>query len=265
MGGVPLSDDLMLHAALLEAGGRSAVSHSSAAAWWGFPGFTLRPFELVRLRDGTFEQGSLGTVHTTRRLPDTHVAEVDGMLITTPTRTLFDLAPRLYADRTAKLIDRAWARYQTSGPLLHRTLRELSGRGQTGITLMRELLAVRGPDYIPPESNLEARFGELAIEAGLRDLRRQVWLGDDVGLIGRVDFYDDRRKIVFEIDSDLHHTSISDRERDAARQLRLEAEGWRVVRITEFEVWHRPAELVRRLREVRGPRRRTNWLDRYAE
>lgn len=246
--GVPITDHLLLHAALLGAGGRSAVALSSAAALWKYPGFCLRPFQITRTRDGTFPPSTLGTVHATRRLPDSHLAEVDGLLVTTPTRTLFDLARVVRVERLERLIDHAWARRLTSGALLDRTLKELSGKGQTGITVMRELLAVRGPDHRPPESNLEARFGALMGDAGLGGFERQIELGDEAGWIGRVDFVHRARKVVVEVDSDLHHMSISDRRADAARRERLEAAGWTVLRVTEHEVWHRPDHVVVRIR-----------------
>lgn len=254
IGGATTSETMLLHATLLAAGGRAAVAHSSAAALWRFPGFVLRPFQVARLRDNTFPPSTLGRVHTTRRLPDAHLAELDGMLVTTPTRTLFDLAATVHPERLENLIDHAWSRRLTSGALLDRTLRELAGRGQHGITLMRELLAVRGPDYIAPESNLEARFEKIAAQAGFGGFRRQVCVGDDTGLIGRVDFCHETRRVIVEIDSDLHHTSISDRRRDMVRRKRLEDAGWTVVSVTEFEIWHRPEQMLHRIRVAFGPR-----------
>ena len=91
-----------------------------------------------------------------------------------------------------------------------------------------------------------------------------------IGMIGRVDFRHSFHKVIVEIDSDLHHTSISDRRRDTIRRKALEAAGWIVIQVTEFELWHQPEKMLDRIRVrarvsligfiPRGPdRRRSGW------
>ena len=111
---------------------------------------------------------------------------------------------------------------------------------------MRRLLADRAGAYVPPESNMEARFQVLARRAGVKTLVRQRDVsGDD--WIGRVDFLDPEKRLVVEIDSDLHHTSLLDESADAQRDAALAEAGYTVVRIDEYDVWHRPQEVLRRL------------------
>ncbi|WP_334144415.1 type IV toxin-antitoxin system AbiEi family antitoxin domain-containing protein [Rhabdothermincola sp.] len=251
LGGVPMTTELRQWAVLLECGGTAALSHQTAAAHWGLPGYRVEPIQVLRLRDGTYPPSRLGVVHHTRSLPDEHVAILDGLRITTPARTLFDLAPHVSPGRLERLIDHAWSHRLVTGRLLDRTLRDLSRRGRPGIRIMRALLAERGPDYQPPDSALEARFEKLLREDGQAPMERQVDLGG-ADWLGRVDFVDHEARVIVEIDSDLHHTSISDRRADAARQAALEAAGWLVVRITEFELWHRPQEVVERVRRARA-------------
>jgi very-short-patch-repair endonuclease len=254
LGGVPETDDLLCFAAWLEAGGRSAISHETAAAHWRFVGFRTRPVQLVRLRDGVFPPSSLGTVHTTRELPDTQIVEVDGLAITTPARTLFDLAPRVHPGRLERLLDRAWANRLVNWRILNRTFRELQRRGRSGIAVMRELLEARPADYRPPESNLEFRLRQLLRDDGQAELDRQVDLGDDRGPAGRVDFVDRQAKVVVEVQSDLYHTSISDRLADRTRCENLESAGWTVLLVEEFDLWHRSAEVQSRIRGARSGR-----------
>lgn len=249
LAGMPITERVLLHAALLEASGRSAISHSTAAAHWALPGFTLVPFQVTRLRDGTFEPTTLATVHTTRRLPDSHVVDVgDGLLITTPTRTLFDLAPRTGINRLERLMDHCLNQELTTIALLRRTLSELSGKGQRGITSMRTLLRERVDGYVPAESGLETRVTQVLGEVSLTGFRRQVEIHDADGSVGRVDLLHQTHLLVLEIDSDVHHTSISDVRADAVRQARLEALGYTVVRITEHEAWHRPSDVIELVR-----------------
>jgi len=135
--------------------------------------------------------------------------------------------------------------------VLHALLAELGGPGRNGVAAMRAALAGRPPGYVATASGLEARFARLLAEAGEAPLQRQVDLGGHAW-IGRVDFVDRRLGIVVEVDSDVHHTSPLDRAHDRRRDDRLRAAGWSaVVRVTEDEIWRRPAEAVARVRDAR--------------
>jgi very-short-patch-repair endonuclease len=252
LGGVPITDDLMTFAGWLECGGRSAVSHQTASAHWRYPGFRPRPIQVVRLRDGSFPPVSLARVHTTRELPDTQVVEVDGMLVTSPARTLFDLAPTVHPRQLERLLDRAWSHGLLNWWIMQRTFKELQRRGRPGIAVMRELLEARPVDYVPPASNLESRFQQLLRDDGQSPLDRQVNVGDDVRWLGRVDFLDRDAGLIVEVQSDVHHTSVSDRASDADRRAALTEAGWQFVEVAEFELWHRGAEVQRRIRLARS-------------
>lgn len=251
LAGAPVTPELRRFAAWLDAGGFAAISHETAGAHWRLPGCAADPVHVSRLRDGTFPPGSLGLVHTTRVLLGTHVCETDGLLITTPTRTLFDLAATAAPGRVERLLDWAWSHRLTSGRLLRRTLRELEGRGRAGIQIMRELIEARGPDYVPPASGQESRFIQILADDGQAPMDRQVDLGGETW-IGRVDFVDLDAKVIVEIQSELHHTSLSDQRSDRERRRRLEEAGWIVIEITQFELWHRPREVAAQVRTARS-------------
>jgi len=103
---------------------------------------------------------------------------------------------------------------------------------------------VRPPDYLPPESGLEARFEEV-IALHRHAFRRQVELFDDRGLIGRVDYLAIRRPLVVEVNSERFHTSRTDRAADDDRYERLLASGRSVLVIWEYDVWHRAGQVRR--------------------
>ncbi len=242
---------MLAKAALLDVGGGAALARYSAAALWQFPGFKLMPVHVVCHRNPGVRVSPLCVVHTSAAFDDRHVTELDGLRVTTAVRTIFDLAATLHPKRTARLLDRAWSRGLLSRRTLDRTLDELGASGRSGITLLRELVAERPPDYRPPESNLEARVNELLVEDGQRPLERQVDLGDDHEWIGRVDLLDRECKVIFEVQSDLYHLSLTDQRHDAERKARLERAGWLVVEIDEFVVWHRRRELLDTVRRAR--------------
>ena len=137
-----------------------------------------------------------------------------------------------------------------TGAVLHHTLADHAERGRPGIQLMREILADRPATYRPPDSNLEARFQEIAQSIGITSLRRQVDVGAE-GWVGRVDFLDSKRPWVVEVDSDRFHGSLSAQADDDRRRQALVDAGFVVERVEEFDIWHRPAAVRDQLRSAR--------------
>jgi len=245
-------------AALLHVGRDSALAGPSAAAFWDLPGFRIEPVLVIRGRPGTRQANALCRVRTSTAFDDGHVCEVDGLRVTTPIRTIFDLARDLHPLRTARLLDTCHNRGLVSWAGLHRIVDELGTRGRGGTTVMRELAAERSIGFRPPESRLEARVNEVLVRAGERPFTPQVDLGDH-SWIGRVDLVDRHDIIALEVQSDRYHASLTDRRRDAERLARLTAAGWIVVEVDDFMVWHRPHEVVAKVRAARRERRRRTF------
>jgi very-short-patch-repair endonuclease len=243
-------------AAVLDGGTGSGLARTSAFALWGLPGFRLEPAHVVRPRARRGVDAQLGVAHVSRTLTADHLVELYGVPVCTPARALVDLAGEVPYGRLETICDRAWSRRLLTGIGLHEIVRELGGRGRKGMANLRRLVEERPLDYRPPESNLEARVAEVLKSAFEPPLERQVDVGDDDDWLGRVDYLDRELCIVFEVQSDLFHTSVSDRARDMARRARLEAAGWLVVEIPEFDVWHRPDRLVATVRASRRAARR---------
>jgi very-short-patch-repair endonuclease len=226
-------------AATLDVAG-AAISHESAAALWRLPGFPPGPLHVSR----SAGRSSLATVHRTH-VPEAHLRLFERIPVTSPARTIFDLAGVIHPGRTERALDNALARRLTTLAVLREVTDELARQGRPGSSVMRRLLADRAGAYVPPESNLEARFHAVAKEAGL-ELVRQCDVGGD-GWIGRVDYLDRNRRLVVEVDSDLHHTSLLDEAADHQRDAAMAEAGYTVLRIKEHDLWHRPDEVVRRL------------------
>lgn len=255
--GAPASETSQLSAAMLDAGPDAVLSHWTAAARWGLPGFRLVPVHVVSSRTTKTVSNPIGVLHRPRLLMSGHVVELDGQPVTTPARTLFDLSgsPTISSARLERLVDTALARRLTSTGVLHRMMEDLATRGRPGIVRMRDILDERPSSYVPPESGLEAAFQALATEAGLTGFERQVNVGDGESWIGRVDFLDRERKLIVEVGDGLFHGSVTDQRRDQRRGAALQAEGWRVEVVDGFDVFHRRHELLARLRELRFARR----------
>ena len=234
-------------AGVLDVGGDPTVCRSSTAAVWGLPGFRVTPVHVLREHGLHPRPDRLAVVHTSRALPPGHLALVDGVRVTTPLRTIFDLAGTLHPGRTERLLDNAAGRGRCTYRGLHRMLDSFGGRGRAGMQLLRELAADRPPGVRPPESGLEARVNQILLRDGQRPLERQVDLGED-SWTGRVDLADRADNFVLEVQSETYHGSVLDCRRDAERRRELEAAGWVVEEALAFDIWHRPqvvADLVR--------------------
>jgi len=228
-------------AATLDAGAVAAVSHESAAALWRLPGFQPGPMHVSRAAG----RSTLATAHRTH-LPASHVLTFERIPVASPARTIFDLAGVLHAGRTERALDNALARGLTSVDSLRRVTDELARQGRAGSAVMRRLLADWDASYVAPESNMEARFAAIVRQAGLPPLVRQRDVGGE-DWIGRVDYLEPERKLIVEVDSDLHHRSLLDEAADARRDAAAAGAGYTVVRIQEFDLWHRPDEVLKRL------------------
>lgn len=239
-----------LMAAVLDAGPTAAISHDAAAALWGLPGFWLGSLDVSRQRRAKRGGPMLSELHEPTRLPTTHITSVDGIPVTSVPRTLLDLAgaPGINERRLERAVDNAISLSPPVLPLLHSMVTEMAGRGRRGLAIMRGLLAERPPEYVPPASGLEARVIDLLDDAGIAT-RRQVDLGGE-HWIGRVDLVVLNTRLVVEVDSALHHTSRSDRERDARRDEHLRAASYQVIRVTDEEAFRRPWSVAPRVRQA---------------
>lgn len=236
-------------AAVLDAGPGAAVCRHAAAHLWGLPGFGAGDIDVSRPRLGSNRPSARATLHEPRYLPGHHLTVLDGVPVTTVGRTVFDLAGCSHPQRAERALDNALTRKLVALETMRGVAIELLEHGRTGSALVRRLLEERGAGYIPPASGLEARFLAVLVEAGIELPAKQVDLGAEAW-IGRVDFVDRRRRVAYEVDSDLHHTSKLDREADARRDAALRAAGYTVLRISEHDLRDRPGTVVAAVRAL---------------
>jgi len=249
--GVPTSDGQRLMVALLHTGAAAILSHTTSAGWWGISGFRLDPIHLAIERNHHWEEDSPAVVHHATVIPGEERKVLNGIPVCSPALTIFQLAGTITSERVARALDSAWSMRLLDGLIMSRLLDELARPGRNGIRLIRQLLKDRGEDWIPPASNVEHRFDEIMRRAGITSFRRQVNLGDEA-FTGRVDFLDRALPLVVEVQSERFHTALTDRAKDAARRAALEAQGFVVVEVWDFEIFHTPWVVVERVKEARS-------------
>jgi hypothetical protein len=262
VGGAPSTWRQRLWIALLDAGPTAVLSHRSAAALRRLRGYREGPIEVTK-RSRLDHRISSGVRHESKRLPIHHTEVVDGFPCTTLARTVFDLCAGEHPKRAARIVDNAIVDDGLAIEQLDEVLGDLAKRGRNGVRLVRSIVVKRMDDPIPVESANEQRFLDLIEAAGLPAPERQLELGDDLP-IGRVDFGYRELGLLFEIDGRAFHTSLSDREADRERDNRLMAAGWRVLRITDEELWQRPDQVVAIVRRALTNARRAAREQRSA-
>lgn len=245
--------------ALLDAGDGAALSHTTGAAEFGIAGFALEPIHVSRPRRSRREPTAGVIWHHPRFLPVSHlVRRPNGLTVTSPTRTLADLAglPEIHPKRVERAINNAWSSGLTDGRRLTVMAKEWCERGRRGSAFLHEYLDSRAIDWTPPASNLAARFIQIVVDAGMPEPISEVNIGDNERWLGRVDCLDPQYRLVAEIDSDRFHAAPLDQQSDADRDATMEVAGFEIERFKEFEVWHRPSDVADRWRQARDRARR---------
>jgi len=228
------------------------ASHRCAARLAGLRGL---PQILEFTAAGSAQVRRSGVVHhRSNLLPAAHVELRNGIPTTTVARTLFDLSAVVRPERVARAVDTALSGRLVTLIELTRIARDLRRRGRRKVTVIRSILRERGQDFVAPTSELEAALVELLAEYDVPQPSRQVDLGDDLAWIGRVDFVYRRERLVIETDGREHHSSLLDRQSDAARDAALQAGGWRVLRLTWWDVVPAPRRTVATIRRHLGAR-----------
>lgn len=239
-----------LMAAVLACGDDAAASHASAAALWRLPGFDEGPIEL--LVPGRGGKVKPYRVHRATTLPAADTTRVDGIPVTTPARTLFDIAAVCAEDTVEIALDDALRRRLVSIPVLRRRL-EQPGRGNAGRALMRELLAQRSGGGRPAESPLETMMMRVLRRHALPLPVRQyhVWL-EERRL--RLDFAYPDRKVVIETDGYAYHAGRRTWQRDLERRNLLTQAGWIIIHVTWEDLRVREMSTAERIRTVLSSR-----------
>lgn len=227
-------------AATLACGPGSALSHHSAGALLGILAPAAHPATIsvtttraVRLRATGIHARRVGD------LPEDELTLLDAIPVTSPARTLLDLA----GTAGTRELERTLARAERQGLLepgaVERLLRRYPGR--RGIVRLRTLIS-SGTNPLHTRSEAEERFLILIRKGALPSPEMNVLVhGFEVDALWR----DER--LVVEVDGFAFHSSPAAFERDRYRDGVLMAAGFRVMRVTWQQLTEKPESLLVRL------------------
>jgi hypothetical protein len=234
VGHAKLSDHGRFLAAVLACGPKAALSHQSAAVLWGLRQPRGPRIDVTVPTPGGRARRRVVVVHRSV----VHRGEIenrDGIRVTTPARTILDLAGILTRRQLERTIDEA--------EFLGLDLSDLAPRpGKRGGALLRAVLAEHDAGSTWTRSELEERMLALCRSAGLPPPR----INENVAGF-ELDFHWPTQKLVVEIDDWSSHRGRGAFERDRHRDATLVELGWRVVRITRARLARDPRGVAAQL------------------
>lgn len=214
---------------------RSVVSHSSAAALFGLDraGPLRIPIHVTVAGADPRRPGI--RFHRVAALSQAEVTIVDGIPVTTPARTLLDLASVMSSrDLERALTDALGRRLATHNELIGLVDRHPRRRGAS---LLRSLLGSDCPSLLRSET--ERLFRSLVREAGLPEPEANAKIGEV-----EVDFLWSQHRLVVEVDGAAYHATSDRFETDRRRDRALVAAGCRVIRVTWRQIKHERLKLA---------------------
>lgn len=238
-----------LLAAVWSSGPLAFASHRSAAWLWNLDVDEPRMPDVSVPADGTRRPSGVA-LHYRSGIPSGLVKTVDGIAVTEPTLTLFDLAGVLPADELEWAFDAALRQGLTSTRRARAILGRLGRPGRNGTAGLRSLLDARGQVDGVTDSRFEIRLVQVLRRGGLPESARQLELHDRWGFVGRFDCAYPDAHLLIEADSIRHHLSREQFETDRARRARAEALGWRVPTFTWEQVTREPTWVVSAVRDM---------------
>jgi predicted transcriptional regulator of viral defense system len=240
VGHIELSDHGRCMAAVLACGPRAALSHESAAWLWGFlPTCRIEPEVSVpsagRLRTGI-------KAHRVAPFALSELGEFERVPVTSPARTLLDLAAANRRRRLQRAIEKAKRLDRLDlreiDELLHRR------RGAAGTKLLREGVEIyRDPAF--SRSRAELLFLDLVKRAGLSRPALNIFVAGH-----EIDAYWEAERFAVEVDGWDTHRTREAFEADPLRQENLKLAGIDSIRVTARRIEREPEAVGQRIRRL---------------
>jgi very-short-patch-repair endonuclease len=232
-------------AAVLACGEGAVLSHRSAGRLWRL----LPPAtEWIDVMCSKAEVERKGIIGHRSQLRDDEWLMKDGIPVTSPFRTIFDLAAITEMRELERAFHEAEAREVTDRVSLPLLLERYPGR--RGARNVRALLESAEPVAIT-RNDFEEAFLALVLTHGLLRPR----MNADLSVRGRffeIDALWEEQRVAVELDSRSIHGTRKRFESDRRRDRILAAEGWRTMRVTWRQLQDEPEAIIADLKLALG-------------
>ncbi len=172
---------------------------------------------------------------------------VNGLDVTSGTRTVIELIGRVDRDKLGNALDSAYRRRLTAPGVVDRRLNELGRRGRPGIVDFDELMTLAGV-----ESWLERAFLRILRGTALPTPTMQRTYRRDGAHIARVDFDFSPLPVIVEVGGKRGYLSTAERQRQERRRNEMQLLGKVVYFFTTEDVVSDPGYVVRILSTAIG-------------
>jgi very-short-patch-repair endonuclease len=228
-------------AAVLACGPGAVLSHAAAAALWDLrPSAAAKTDVSVRGAAGRSRRPRL-RLHRMPTLLQHEVTTRDGIPVTTPARTLLDLARTLSRRELERALDQSVRQELFDRAALDAVIRDHAG--ERGVGRLRRALSTHVAGTTLTRSELEERFIAVCDAASIRRPRVNAYVA---GL--EVDFLFPEARLVVETDGWQFHRTRAQFERDRERDAILVRAGYRTLRFTHRQLTTTPHEVAQTLR-----------------
>lgn len=236
---------------LYAAAERVVVSHRSAAWLWGAEVVAADPVHLLAL-SGSHRTNLTGyVIHRPRRPGLVHVRTHRDLPVTSPVRTVFDLAAIAAVPEVVRVIESFLVAGHVTIGMLESTLARYRRKGRRGMARMDAALAEVRLGVGVPDSVLESRAAKVFRRAGLG-----AWEFHAIVHGYEVDFAFPAERVVVEVDGWAAHGAQRRRwEGGLERDLVIQSGGWQVVHLGWRMITRQPDLTGDRLRETLATRR----------
>ena len=227
-------------AALLALGEGAYLSHLSAAALWGMLPTGDGPVDVL-LHPGRAHARAGIRVHRTSHLEPRDSRLREYLPVTSPARTLLDLADVLTGRPLEKALEEAWAHRLVRQPAVNDVIHRANGR--RGAKRLSALLGHAG-------TTRSFSGGEDKLLALLRQAELPLPIMNAHLHGHRVDYYWPKNGLVLELDSIQFHSSRPVFERDRRKTAVLTAAGLRVMHATGSQLDEEPLAILTRIAQA---------------
>jgi len=221
----------------------AVASHHAAAAVHSFP--RLRPIASVTVHTRTTHEFEGVVVRRAHDVAPSHLTTGADLSVTTPARTVVDLAAVLHPRHLQAIIQDLVLESKLDLDETSRVLSDVARRGKPGVKALREALETLGAGELPM-SALERKAWNMLVAAGITDGTREHPIPWDP--MRRFDLAWPAARLAVEWDSRRWHGALDrmtyDRRRDRAATLN----GWVLLRFTWDEVTTRPEQVTADIR-----------------
>lgn len=233
-------------AALLACGDGSLLSHATAAFLWGL--LDTHPATLdVTLTAGRCRPKEAVRLHLTSQLDPRDIRQKQGLRLTSPARTLVDLAAHVDPDELERLVAEARVKSLIKPGELE-AVSERAGR-RRGTAQIRTFLQTEGQPALT-RSAAERLMQRLLRDAQLPTPRLNAQVGR-----WSVDFLWESEKVIVELDGFAFHSHRRAFERDRRKDRELADAGYQVIRITWRQLVHEPLAMIAHIARALDRRR----------